>query len=95
MSNLVATTSTARTISIAWEVTAAIFIERFEVSYSYTVNNCTASPKSDTCNVTNSMTSHTLSGLNEDSEYTITVRAINSEGSTNDTIMINTTTTSE
>ena len=39
-------------------------------------------------NISNDSRSHNLSGLNEDSDYTITVRAINNVGSS-----MNTTTT--
>ena len=97
MSNLAAMSLTATNISITWNVTAAIFIENFEVVYNYTINTCTAPPGSSSMDTISdgTMRFHNLSGLNEDSEYTITVRAINSVGSTNATIVINTTTAGE
>ena len=59
------------------------FIERFEVSYSYTVNTCTDPAGSGMVTISDgTRRSHTLSGLNEDSQYTITVTAINSVGNT-------------
>ena len=76
-------------------MTGNIFIERFEVSYSYTVNTCTVTG-SDVVTISDgTRRSHTLSGLNEDSQYTITVTAINSEGSTENSTTANTLTSSE
>ena len=57
-------------------------------------NRCSAphgAPRTD--NISDgSMRSHTLRGLNEDSRYTIIVRAFNNEGSTMETIMADTLT---
>ena len=83
MVDLVAHSPTATTISLTWNVTGDIPIERFEVSYSYTVNTCTAPAGSGIVNISDgTRRSHTLSGLNEDSQYTITVTAVNNEGAT-------------
>ena len=90
LSNLQLTTHTATTLTITWTVSGSI--DRFEVTYSYTVNRCSA-PQGAPCTDTisdGSMRSHTLRDLNEDSSYTITVRAINSAGSTMATIMADT-----
>ena len=89
-----ATLSTT-TLTITWTVSG--FIDRFEVTYSYTVNRCSApqgAPRTDTIS-DGSMRSHTLRDLNEDSSYTIIVRAINTVGSTMTTIIANTLTTGE
>ena len=77
------TVHTATSITITWTQITNIFIDRFEVTYSYTVWRCSASPSaSHTDSISDgTMRSHTLSGLNEDSDYTITVRAINDAGS--------------
>ena len=94
--NLVAHSPTATTVSLTWDMTGDNFIERFEVSYSYTVNTCTASAGSGMVTISDgTRRSHTLSGLNEDSHYTITVTAINSEGQTMATTTANTDTLSE
>ena len=94
VTDLVAVTSTATTITITWTVRGPpVFIDRFEVSYSYTVNTCTAPAEpleTDTIS-DGSRRSHTLSDLNEDSEYNITVKAINDRGSTMNTTTANTT----
>ena len=78
--NLQVTTPTATTLTITWTVSG--FIDRFEVVYSYTVNGCSATggPLADTIS-DGSMRSYTLRNLNEDSSYTITVRAFNTVGS--------------
>ena len=90
VSNLQVTTPTATTLTITWTVSGSI--DRFEVAYNYTVNRCSApqgAPRTDTIS-DGSMRSHTLRGLNEDSNYTITVRAINTAGSTMATITADT-----
>ena len=83
ISGLRVTVHTATSITITWTQTTNIFIDRFEVTYSYIVRRCSASPgASHTDSISDgTMRSHTLSGLNEDSDYTITVRAINDAGS--------------
>ena len=94
--DLAAHSPNATTTFLIWDVTGDIFIERFEVSYSYTVNTCTAPAESDMVTISDgTRRSHTLSGLNEDSQYTITVTAINSEGATENITTANTLTSSE
>ena len=95
LSNLRVFTRDITTLTIAW--TASGSIERFEVIYSYTVNMCSApqgASHTDTIS-DGSMRSHTLRDLNEDSSYTITVRAINTAGSTMETITADTLTSGE
>lgn len=91
VSNLKVTISTATTLLITWSVSGSI--QQLEVVYSYTVNRCFAlrgTTQRDT--IDGSMRSYTLRDLNEDSNYTITVRAISLAGSTNSTITANTLT---
>ena len=86
------TTPTATTLTLTWITSGDI--DRFEVTYSYVVKRCSApqdSPYTDTIS-DGSVRSHTLRNLNEDSSYTITVRAINTAGSTMDTITADTLT---
>ena len=65
------------------------------VTYSYTVRRCSAPPgASRTDSISDGRRSHTLSGLNEDSDYTITVRAMNDVGSSMATTTTGTTDTS-
>ena len=95
MTNLQVTTPTATTLPITW--TASGSIDRFEVTYSYTVNRCSAPPGAPvTETITDStMRMYTLSNLNEDSSYTITVKAVRGGDSTIATISANTLTAGE
>ena len=89
VSNLQVASRTATSLRITWAVSGTI--DRFEVTYSYTVKRCSAPqgpPRTDTIS-DGSMRSYTLRGLNEDSRYIITVRAINIAGTT----MLTTSTT--
>ena len=99
VTNLVANSLTATSVSLTWSVekTGAgdIFIERFVVLYSYTVNTCTATGSGMETITDGEVRAYTLSGLNEDSQYTITVTAINSEGNTSNTTTASTSTLSE
>ena len=83
---------TATTLHLTW--TASGDIDHFNVTYSYTVKRCSAPPGAPhTETISNgSVRSHTLRSLNEDSSYTITIRAINTAGSTVDTITADTLT---
>ena len=94
VTGLQVTTRTDTTLNITWILSADIHIDRFEVTYTYTVNRCSAPPGAQcTENITAGSTgSHTLTELNADSNYFITVRAINNEGSTNATVSANTMT---
>ena len=91
-SNLRATMHTATSITITWTETTTTNIDRYEVTYSYTVRcSATTSPVM-TNTVTSTSRSHTLMNLNEDSTYTITVRNINGPLSNMATITANTVT---
>lgn len=84
LSELNATASTATTISIAWIVNEDITIDRFEVTYHYSIKQCSAPYDTyNKINITNgTVVTHTLENLNEDSVYTITVTAIYNDSST-------------
>ena len=91
MRNLRVTTPTATTFTITWTVSGSI--DKFEVMYSYIVNRCSTQGASQTDTISDgSMRSYTLRDLNEDSFYTITVRAIYTAESTTATITANTST---
>ena len=86
---------TATSITITWtSSTSVIPITGFEVTYSYTVRGCSISGSGADSISDGTMRSHTLSGLNENSDYTITVRAINDVGSSMATTTATTTDTS-
>ena len=81
VSNLQVIASTANTLNLAWEMSG--YIDQIDFEFSYIIKRCltTGGPLNITIS-DGSMRSHTLRDLNEDSNYTITVRAINTEGST-------------
>ena len=96
VSDLQVTTLTATTLTITWIVSGSI--DQFEFTYNCTINRCLEMGEAltVTINAINMGTYiHTLDGLNEDSNYTMTVRAINIAGSTNVTITGETGTSSE
>ncbi len=91
-SDLTVTMVTATSITIAWTQSSDIFIDRYEVSYMYTIRRCSASSGQGMNTLSGSARSYNLMSLNEDSTYTITVTAINDEGSRSSTITANTST---
>ena len=96
--SLTVTTQTATSITITWSVssTTVIPITGFEVTYSYTVRRCSAPPGASRTDPISDGTrrSHILNGLNEDSDYTITVRTFNDVGSSMNSTTRGTTDTS-
>ena len=91
MRNLHVTTLTTTSLTITWTVSGSI--DRFVVTYTYIVNRCSTRGVSRTDTISDgSMRSYTLRVLNEDSNYTITVRAVNSAESTMATVTANTLT---
>ena len=72
-------TSTSTTISLSWEQRGQP-VDRYRVSYSYTIMECRSEPvmaghvEIEDGNVT----SFTLTGLEEDSNYTVVLTAIRS-----------------
>ena len=84
------TASTATSLTIAWTVSGSI--DRIEVSYNYIVNRCSSRGTSRTRPISVGSVLYTLTGLNEDSNYTITIRAINAAGSTMATVTASTLT---
>ncbi len=91
-SDLTVTMATATSITITWTQSSDIFIDRYEVSYMYTIRRCSASPGQDMNTLSGSARSYNLMSLNEDSTYTINVTAINDEGSMSSTITADTST---
>ena len=91
VTSLEVTTAMATTIAISW--TGSEDATSFEVIYSYTVKRCMETGMSLTSTIPGGSTrSHTLTGLEEDSSYTITVRAINTVGMKLATITADTST---
>ena len=87
----IVTTPTATILDFTWEVSG--YIDQLNVTYNYTVKEClktSAGGPFDVIISNGSVRSHTLRDLNEDSNYTITVKAINTAGSTVATISFDT-----
>ena len=81
VSNLQVIASTANTLNLTWEMSG--YIDRIEFELSYTIKKCLKTGGPLNIIIYNgSMRSHTLGDLNEDSNYTIIVRAVNTEAST-------------
>ncbi len=87
-SALTVTMVTATSVSITWRQSSVIFIDRYEVSYMYTIRRCSASPGEGMNTISGSARSYNLMSLNEDSTYTINVTAINDEGSRSSEIIL-------
>jgi hypothetical protein len=82
---------TATSLRITWTVSG--FIDQFEVTYEYSTYRCIDIGGPVTVNISDgSVRAYTLDNLNEDSRYTITVRAINTEGPTMASAITNTST---
>jgi hypothetical protein len=82
---------TATSLRITWTVSG--FIDQFEVTYRYIINRCldVGGPVMVYIN-DGSVRVYTMDNLNEESRYTITVRAINTEGSRIASVTANTLT---
>ncbi len=91
-SNLMVTMVTATFITITWTQSSHILIDRYKVSYMYSIRRCSASPGQGMNTLSGGARSYNLMNLNEDSTYIITVTAINDEGSRSSTITANTST---
>ncbi len=92
-SDLTVTMVTATSIIITWTQSSDIFIDRYDISYMYTIRKCSASSGQGMNTLSDgSARSYNLMSLNEDSTHTITVTAINDEGSRSSTITANTST---
>ncbi len=84
---------TATSITITWNQSNDSVIDRYEVSYMYTIRRCSASPGQGMNTLSgDSARSYNLMSLNEDSTYTMTVTAINGAGSRSSTITADTST---
>ncbi len=85
-SDVIVTMVTATSITVTWTQSSDIFIDRYEVSYMYTIRRCSASPGQGLNTLSGSARSYNLMSLNDDTTYTITVTAINDEGSRSSTL---------
>ena len=68
--------ATSTTISLSWEQ-GGHPVDRYRVSYTYTIRECRSEPVTGGVEIEDgNVTSFTLTGLEEDSDYTIELTAI-------------------
>ena len=78
--DLSVTDHNATSITITWNVSTVIPIDSFEISYNYTVRGCMETGTVTIDSDSNISRSHILSGLQENTDYAITLRAKNGQG---------------
>ena len=72
-------TTTSTTITLSWTQSATV--DRYTVSYTYTIRRCGSGPVSGSEEISNGNARRfTLTDLEEDSDYTITLTAISAAG---------------
>ena len=73
-------TATSTTIALSWTQSGSS-VDSYTVSYTYTIRRCGSGPVSGTEEISDgNARSFTLTGLEEDSDYTITLTAISVTG---------------
>ena len=72
--------TTPTTIPLYW-TSAGSQVDSYEVTWARDTSRECADVDKDSATISGSSTSHTISGLEEDSNYTITVTATNTAGS--------------
>ena len=81
---LSAGTSTATSISLSWSSAGSV-VDSYEVMWETDdIGGCSGGSDMDSTTITDGSTSYDIMGLEEDSSYTITVTASNSDGSSED-----------
>ena len=77
--NLMDATSGSTTITLSWTQSATV--DRYTVSYTYTIRRCGSGPASGSEEISDgNARNFTLTDLEEDSDYTITLTAISADG---------------
>ena len=92
---LVDATATSTTIALNWTQSSSS-VDSYTVSYTYTIRRCGSGPVSGSEEISDGNARRfTLTDLEEDSDYTITLTAISAAGQlTSNQITITTTTSS-
>ena len=73
--------TTATTISLSWSVPSGSVVDSYEVMWERDTSGECPDEDEDSATITDGSTSYTITGLEEDSSYTITVTATNAAGS--------------
>ena len=85
-------TATSTTIVLSW--TQSGTVDRYTVSFTYTIRRCGSGPVSESKEISDgNARSFTLTGLEEDSDYTITLTAISASAQLTSNQITTTTTT--
>ena len=67
-------------IYFTWSVPQNEIIEYFELSYSYSIKGCRGLGSNQTINVEKILREYYLTGLEENSEFVVTLTAVNTAG---------------
>ena len=73
--------TTATTISLSWSVPSGSVVDSYEVMWERDTSEECPDEDEGSATITGGSTSYTITGLEEDSSYTITVTATNAAGS--------------
>ena len=73
--------TTATTISLSWSVPSGLVVDSYEVIWERDTSGECPDEDEGSAAITDGSTSYTITGLEEDSNYTITVNATNAAGS--------------
>ena len=89
-------TATATTIPLSWTLQSGSSpVDKYRVSYSYTIRGCGSGPVSDSEEINDGNSrSFTLTDLEEDSDYTITLTAVRGDEASNSNPVSKSTSTS-
>ena len=79
--------TTATTISLSWSVSTGSVVDSYEVMWGRDTSGECPDEDEGSATITDGSTSYTITGLEEDSSYTITVTANNAaENAVSDTV---------
>ena len=83
--------SSPTTLTISWTVDVGVMVESYTITYSNTDPDCFRD-SDDTTDIASDMTMYTLTGLEEGTEYSITVTALLADEDTGEAEGMGTTT---
>ena len=79
--SVIVSSTTATTISLSWSVPSGSVVDSYEVMWERDTSGECPDEYEGSATITDGSTSYTITGLEEDSNYTITVTATNPAGS--------------
>ena len=88
---LISTTPLTTIISFIWTQLPSDVVDSYNISHTRTTDQCVGTPEftssGSVSGINGSMRSYSLTGLEEDSEYDITIEAVNGAGRASSTIL--------